>query len=74
MYAKCRVFEDSRKVFDNMPKWNAVLWSNMIAGYALNGKYEEALKMHWQALMMGMKPNDFTFLTVLLITGQKCEI
>ena len=46
----------------------------MIAGYALNGKYEEALKMHWQALMMGMKLNDFTFLAVLLITGQKGEI
>ena len=74
MYAECSVVEDARKVFDNMPECNPVLWSNMIVGYALNGKYEEALKMHWQALMMGMKPNDFTFLTVLLITGQKGEI
>ena len=39
----------------------------MIARYALNGKYEEALKMRWQALMMGMRPNDFTFSMVLLI-------
>ena len=60
------ILEDARKVFDNMPEWNVVLWSDMIAGYALNGKYEEALKMHSQALMMGMKLNDFTFSTVLL--------
>ena len=39
----------------------------MIAGYALNGKDEEALKMRWKALMMGMRPNEFTFSTVLLI-------
>ena len=41
--------------------------SYMIAGYSMNGKYEEALKMRWQALMMGMGMNDFTFLMVLLI-------
>ena len=39
----------------------------MIAGYALNGKDEEAIKMRWKALMMGMRPNDFNFLTVILI-------
>ena len=61
------VLEDARKVFDNMPEWNVVLWSYMIAWYALKGKYEEALKMHWQVLMMGMRPNDFTFSMVLLI-------
>ena len=56
------------RYFDNMPKWNVVVfWSYMIARYALNGKYEEALKMRWQALMMGMGSNDFTFSTVLVI-------
>ena len=39
----------------------------MIVGYSLNGKDEEDLKMHWKALMMGMRPNDFTFSTVLMI-------
>ena len=56
------------RYFDNMPKWNVVvLWSYMITGYALNGKDEEALKMRWKVLMMGMRPNDFTLSTVLLI-------
>ena len=39
----------------------------MIAGYALNGQDEEALKVFWKALMMGLRPNDFTFSTVLSI-------
>ena len=37
------IFEDARKVFDNILEWNVVLWSNMIVGYALNGKDEEAI-------------------------------
>ena len=39
------VSEDARKVFNNIPKWNVVLWSNMIVGYALNGKDDEALNV-----------------------------
>ena len=39
------ILEDARKVFDNIHEWNVVLWSNMIAGYALNGKDEEALNI-----------------------------
>ena len=39
------VLEDARKVFDNIPEWNVVLWSNMIGRYALNGKDEEALNV-----------------------------
>ena len=38
------VLKDARKVFDNIPKWNVVLWRNMIVGYDLNRKDEEALK------------------------------
>ena len=61
------ILEDSRKVFDNILEWNVVMRSNMIPGYALNGKDEEALNMHWQALMMDMRPNDFNFSMILLI-------
>jgi pentatricopeptide repeat protein len=67
MYAKCRVVDEARQVFDCMPERNVVSWSGMIAGYALNGQDEEALKVFWQALMMGLRPNDFTFSTVLSV-------
>ena len=39
------ILDDARKVFDNIPEWNVFLWSNMIAGYALNGKDDEALNV-----------------------------
>ena len=43
------------RYFDNIPEWNVVvLWSYMIAGYALNEKDEEVVKMRWKALMMGI--------------------
>ena len=59
------------RYFDNMLEWNVVvLWTYMIKGYALNEKDEEALKMRWQVLMIGMRPNDFTFSTVLLICAK----
>ena len=59
------------RYFENMHEWNVVvLWSYMIAGYALNGKDEEALKMCWRVLMMGMRLNDFTFLMMLLICAK----
>ena len=54
-------------MFDCMPERNVVSWSGMIAGYALNGQDEEALKVFWQALMMGLRPNDFTFSTMIFV-------
>ena len=39
----------------------------MVVVYDMNGKDEEDLKMHWKVLMMGMRPNDFNFLTMTLI-------
>ncbi|KAH9326183.1 hypothetical protein KI387_006361, partial [Taxus chinensis] len=67
MYAKCRVVEHARQVFDEMPDRNVVSWSGMITGYALNGQNEEALKLFGQALVAGVKPNDFTFSTVFSV-------
>ena len=47
MYAKCWFLEEAWHVFDCMPEWNVASWSGMIAGYALNGQDEEALKVFW---------------------------
>ena len=67
MYAKCQFLEEAWHVFDYMLEQNVVSWSGIIAGYALNGQYEEALNVFWQALMMGLRPNDFTFSTMLFV-------
>ncbi|XP_020582921.1 pentatricopeptide repeat-containing protein At3g26782, mitochondrial isoform X2 [Phalaenopsis equestris] len=45
MYAKCRHPNDARKVFDESPNPNTVLWTAMISGYVSNNASQNALSM-----------------------------
>lgn len=45
MYAKCRLVDDARKMFDRMPNRDLVTWNAMVAGYAQNGISKNALQM-----------------------------
>lgn len=65
MYAKCGIIEDSRHVFDKMPKLDVVAWNTMIAGYAQHGFGKDAIKLFEEMLQAGMKPDDVTFIVVL---------
>lgn len=62
IYAKCGSIEDARRMFDEMPERDVVLWNVMIAGYTQVGYFAEALKIFEQ---MEYKPDRFTFLSVL---------
>eukprot|EP01018_Ginkgo_biloba_P011555 Gb_34228 [translate_table: standard] len=65
MYAKCGTVEDAREVFDKMAIRDMVSWTSMIAGYAQNQHGEEALQLFPSMQRAGMKPNEFTFSSVL---------
>eukprot|EP01018_Ginkgo_biloba_P008646 Gb_28780 [translate_table: standard] len=65
MYAKCGSMYDACKVFDKMPKRNAVSWSVIIAGYAQHGYGDEAFEIFLHLHREGMKPNPFMFSSVL---------
>lgn len=65
MYGKCGNAEVARKVFDNMPFKNVVSWTAMITVYAQQHKSDEALQLFKMMLSKGMKPNGFTFVSVL---------
>jgi len=65
MYAKCESMEDARQVFDGMQKRDMVTWTALISGHVQNQHGEEALKLFPQMLRAGMKPNEFTFSSVL---------
>eukprot|EP01018_Ginkgo_biloba_P025636 Gb_25611 [translate_table: standard] len=65
MYAKCGVFEDARKLFENMPKRNVVSFTALIAGYAQNGQSNDALNLFVQMQREGIKANHFTLVSVL---------
>eukprot|EP01018_Ginkgo_biloba_P032085 Gb_05883 [translate_table: standard] len=65
MYAKCGSIENARKVFDAMPRRNAVSWTTMIVAYAMHGSGKEALRLFEQMQNSGTNPNHVTFLGVL---------
>ncbi|KAF9599687.1 hypothetical protein IFM89_001633 [Coptis chinensis] len=65
MYSKCGSMIDAREIFLSMPERTVVSWTTMIAGYALNGKFEKALCLFYQMVESGSKPNHVTFLAVL---------
>eukprot|EP01018_Ginkgo_biloba_P010079 Gb_35395 [translate_table: standard] len=65
MYAKCGRMTDAHHLFDKMSERNVVSWTTMITGYTQHGHGEEALKLFSEMLMVGIKPNQFTFGSVI---------
>lgn len=65
MYGKCGSMRDARALFDTIYDKTIVSWTTMIAGYALNGEFDEALGIFFHMLELGLKPNHVTFLAVL---------
>lgn len=64
-YSKCRSLLDARKVFDNLRTKNVISWTALIAGYAHNGRAEEALELYEQMQREGVQPNEVTRNTVV---------
>ncbi|XP_057841551.2 pentatricopeptide repeat-containing protein At5g16860 [Cryptomeria japonica] len=65
MYAKCKNIEDARHVFDRMSERNAVSWTVMIGGYALNGNATDALILFSQMQQLDIKPSSVTIACTL---------
>eukprot|EP01018_Ginkgo_biloba_P029873 Gb_06985 [translate_table: standard] len=65
MYAKCGILGDARRLFDDLPVRNLVSWTVMIAGYAQNVHFKDALQLFCQLQRIGMKLDHFTSASVL---------
>jgi pentatricopeptide repeat protein len=65
MYAKFGSLGDARLVFDEMPERSVVSWTTMIAAYTRHRLCEDALKLFYQMQRMGIRPDQFTFASVL---------
>ncbi|MQM06574.1 hypothetical protein Taro_039401 [Colocasia esculenta] len=64
-YLKCGFAEDAFRVFDRMEEKNAMTWTAMIGGLAVNGRGRDALKLFAQMEMQKVRPNEVTFIGVL---------
>ncbi|KAM7463697.1 hypothetical protein LguiA_031818 [Lonicera macranthoides] len=66
MYSKCGNIEAAFQVFDTMEQRNVISWTSMIMGFAKHGFAERALEMFDQMIEAGIKPNEVTYIAVLL--------
>ncbi|KAG6507024.1 pentatricopeptide repeat-containing protein At3g16610-like [Zingiber officinale] len=70
MYLKCGCLEDAHEVFCRMPQKDVVAWNALVSGYALNGRYQEAVHCLLQMQRTGNIPNPSTIVALLPIVGQ----
>eukprot|EP01018_Ginkgo_biloba_P013991 Gb_31794 [translate_table: standard] len=64
-YARCMDIQHARDVFNKMPERDIVTWNAIISGYTQLGYGEEALELFREMQQTCMKPNEFTFASVL---------
>ncbi|XP_077245144.1 pentatricopeptide repeat (PPR) superfamily protein [Tasmannia lanceolata] len=66
MYAKCGGVHIARKLFDMMDDHHVTTWNAMTDGYGTHGFGEAAVNLFEEMQGSLIKPNDVTFLCVLL--------
>ncbi|KAL8228076.1 hypothetical protein R6Q57_015660 [Mikania cordata] len=65
MYSKCGDMDSALKVFKNMNERSVVSWTSMIAGYARDGKCDDAINLFLEMKREGVKPDMFTVTSIL---------
>ncbi|KAI4334257.1 hypothetical protein L6164_018968 [Bauhinia variegata] len=64
-YVKVGNVNDAVKVFQLIEAKDVIAWSAMLAGYAKAGETEEAAKIFLQLTKEGIKPNEYTFSSII---------
>uniref|UniRef100_A0A7N0UHK2 Pentatricopeptide repeat-containing protein n=1 Tax=Kalanchoe fedtschenkoi TaxID=63787 RepID=A0A7N0UHK2_KALFE len=75
MYSKCGKLEDAQKLHDRIEGETIMAWNAIISGFSTIKQSEDAQKLFSKMLEMGVKPDNFTYATVLdtcanLATGE----
>lgn len=65
VYAKCKIMENARKVFDKLPRRNVVSWTALMTGYVHNSRPELAIRVFQEMLEAGAYPTNYTLGIVL---------
>ncbi|KAJ4706548.1 Pentatricopeptide repeat-containing protein [Melia azedarach] len=71
-YAKCGALEDVRKVFDRLEERDIVSWTTLVTAHSQCSEWEEALTIFSQMREEGLRPNQFTFSSVLVACAGLC--
>ncbi|KAG6513959.1 pentatricopeptide repeat-containing protein At4g21065-like [Zingiber officinale] len=65
MYTKCGCISSAERLFEKMPNRDLFAWTAMLFGLANHGRCEDALRLFYQMLEDGVRPNDRTITAVL---------
>ncbi|KAK3231114.1 hypothetical protein Dsin_002995 [Dipteronia sinensis] len=65
MYNKCGSIERASKAFVEMSTRTLISWTSMITGFANHGHNQQALHLFEDMLLVGVRPNQITFVGVL---------
>ncbi|XP_022844768.1 pentatricopeptide repeat-containing protein At3g02330, mitochondrial [Olea europaea var. sylvestris] len=65
MYCKCSVIEDAEKLHHRMEEQTTVSWNAIMSGFSSHEQSEGAQICFSKMLEMGVKPDNFTFATIL---------
>ncbi|KAF9603306.1 hypothetical protein IFM89_034655 [Coptis chinensis] len=74
MYSKFGKLKEARLVLDCIVDKDVVLVTALIVGYTQHGEDGEALEIFRDMISEGIKPNDFTFSSVLIACGNLADI
>ncbi|CAN6443441.1 unnamed protein product [Victoria cruziana] len=69
-YAGLGRIGDARKLFDEMPVRDSVLWTTMVSGYAQRGLAEEALKIYRTMTLEKLELDEVVMVSLLLVCSQ----
>jgi pentatricopeptide repeat protein len=71
MYAKCGSVQEALQVFKEMKEKDTLSWNSIIMGLANNGFEDDALNIFHTMLTEGFRPNEVTFLGVLIACANR---
>ena len=73
-YISNKRINKARHFFDMIGEKNVVSWTAMIAGYVQNHSFANALGLFVSMLTSGVKPNHFTFSSMLVACAGCCSL
>lgn len=65
MYVKFKLLDEAQALFDLMPEKNVISWTTMIAAYSSTELYLKAFQMLILMMRDGVRPNTYTYSSVL---------
>ncbi|KAI5057046.1 hypothetical protein GOP47_0028864 [Adiantum capillus-veneris] len=68
-YSKCGVLGTARRILDELPGWDVVSWTILIAGFCEHGQFEDALNCLDKMRFEGLSPDPVTLASILKACG-----